>query len=227
MQINLKTTILLSSALAGLLNLGDFAVGIAQHRDAFFNGWVYADSSNAPVPQSTPAKLLALPPISPTTPASAASSAQPTSDSAAVAAALTRAGLKPEFAPIYLRVQQQTGTPWQLLAAVHRIETGQSGNTARKSYAGAVGPMQFMPATFSKYGADGDGNGTKDITDVDDAITIPTRSTRTIIPGVTSPPFATSPPSLASRALGTSAPLALAGTTRSSRCRRRRPTTRG
>jgi soluble lytic murein transglycosylase-like protein len=170
MQINLKTTILLSSALAGLLNLGDFAVGIAQHRDAFFNGWVYADSSNAPVPQSTPAKLLALPPISPTTPASAASSAQPTSDSAAVAAALTRAGLKPEFAPIYLRVQQQTGTPWQLLAAVHRIETGQSGNTARKSYAGAVGPMQFMPATFSKYGADGDGNGTKDITDVDDAM---------------------------------------------------------
>jgi soluble lytic murein transglycosylase-like protein len=170
MQLNLKTTILLSSALAGLLNLGDFVVGLAQHQDAFFTGWVYADSSSTPQPQSTPAKLLALPPIAATTPVTAASNIQPSADSAMVAAALTRAGLKPEFAPIYLKVQHQTGTPWQLLAAVHRIETGQSGNTSRSSSAGAIGPMQFMPATFAKYGADGDGNGSRDITDVDDAV---------------------------------------------------------
>jgi membrane-bound lytic murein transglycosylase B len=30
--------------------------------------------------------------------------------------------------------------------------------------------MQFMPATFNSYALDGDGNGTRDITDVDDAI---------------------------------------------------------
>jgi membrane-bound lytic murein transglycosylase B len=30
--------------------------------------------------------------------------------------------------------------------------------------------MQFMPATFAHYAMDGDGNGTRDITDVDDAV---------------------------------------------------------
>jgi membrane-bound lytic murein transglycosylase B len=30
--------------------------------------------------------------------------------------------------------------------------------------------MQFMPATFSHYGADGDGDGTRNIHDLDDAL---------------------------------------------------------
>jgi len=89
---------------------------------------------------------------------------------AAAQAKLSAAGLKPAFAANYLAVQAQTGTPWQLLAAVHRIETGQSGDTTRSSYAGATGPMQFMPATFNHYALDGDGNGTKDIHDLDDAL---------------------------------------------------------
>lgn len=37
------------------------------------------------------------------------------------------------------------------------------------SYAGATGPMQFMPATWDSYGVDGDGDGRIDVNDIDDA----------------------------------------------------------
>jgi soluble lytic murein transglycosylase-like protein len=170
MQINLKTTILLSTALAVVLNVGEFLVSPKQGQTSFFDGWAVAGTTVTPAPVATPQKLSALPPIVATTPGSAASNAAPTADSAAIAAKLTQAGLKPEFAPLYLKVQKATGTPWQLLAAVHRVETGQRGNTTIASYAGAQGPMQFMPATWRAYGMDGDGNGTKDIYDVDDAM---------------------------------------------------------
>ena len=33
----------------------------------------------------------------------------------------------------------------------------------------AVGPMQFLPATWARFGADGDGDGTRDPNDLDDA----------------------------------------------------------
>jgi membrane-bound lytic murein transglycosylase B len=33
----------------------------------------------------------------------------------------------------------------------------------------AVGPMQFLPGTWARFGADGDGNGTRDPDDLDDA----------------------------------------------------------
>ena len=49
-------------------------------------------------------------------------------------------------------------------------ETGQRGDTTITSYAGAIGPMQFMPATFRAYSLDGDGDGVKSITDLDDAV---------------------------------------------------------
>jgi membrane-bound lytic murein transglycosylase B len=84
--------------------------------------------------------------------------------------ALRNAGLKTEYAALYLKVSKHSGVPWQILAAVHRVETRQSGTTMITSYAGAQGPMQFMPATFRAYGVDGNGDGIVDIGNIDDAM---------------------------------------------------------
>lgn len=167
MTSGLKITILASTSLAIMLNLVQFSVNFNRSsRDAL------ADSSAVAPAKPIIGKTTAVKAATPTpTPAPATVTAIPAPDPAADAAAkLTAAGLNPVYAPNYLAVQAQTGTPWQLLAAVHRIETGQSGDTTRKSYAGATGPMQFMPATFAHYAMDGDGDGRKVISDLDDAL---------------------------------------------------------
>jgi membrane-bound lytic murein transglycosylase B len=87
-----------------------------------------------------------------------------------IAARLTAAGLNPAYADLYAAAGQATGTPWPILAAVHKAETGQSGSTGRSSSAGAIGPMQFLPATFRAFRLDGDGDGRADITNVADAV---------------------------------------------------------
>jgi hypothetical protein len=61
------------------------------------------------------------------------------------------------------------GMSWTLLAAVGQVESGHGANT-NTSYAGAQGPMQFMPATFAAYGVDGDKDGDTDIHDPADAV---------------------------------------------------------
>lgn len=61
------------------------------------------------------------------------------------------------------------GLDWTILAAIHKVETGFGVGRATSS-AGAQGPMQFMPATFTAYGVDGDGDGRADINNVTDAI---------------------------------------------------------
>ena len=75
-----------------------------------------------------------------------------------------------EFRPIYYAAGQKFNIPWQLIEAVHEVESGKSGSTNRHSYAGAIGPMQFMPGTWRGYAVDGDGDGKADITNVNDAI---------------------------------------------------------
>jgi membrane-bound lytic murein transglycosylase B len=75
-----------------------------------------------------------------------------------------------DFDQIYKQAGMQFGIPWQLIKAVHYVETGCSGSTAKRSYAGAQGPMQFMPGTWRAYGVDGNGDGVKDINNVVDAI---------------------------------------------------------
>ena len=60
-----------------------------------------------------------------------------------------------ELRPLYRKAQQETGTPWQYLAAVHLVET-RMGRIRGTSTAGAQGPMQFLPSTFAQYGAGGD-----------------------------------------------------------------------
>ncbi len=74
----------------------------------------------------------------------------------------------------YLALYQAAGSTcpgmrWTLLAAVGQVESGHGKNTGPSS-AGAVGPMQFMPATFSQYGRDGDNDGVKDPWNPADAI---------------------------------------------------------
>jgi peptidoglycan hydrolase CwlO-like protein len=74
----------------------------------------------------------------------------------------------------YLRLYHEAartcaGMSWTVLAAIGQVETGHGANT-NDSYAGAQGPMQFMPATFASYGVDGNGDGVTDIHDPADAI---------------------------------------------------------
>lgn len=71
---------------------------------------------------------------------------------------------------VYINAQNAYGVDARILKAVHIVETGASGSTSRTSYAGAVGPMQFLPSTWRSHSVDGDGDGVADITNVTDAI---------------------------------------------------------
>jgi soluble lytic murein transglycosylase-like protein len=55
--------------------------------------------------------------------------------------------------PIYQAAAAQYGVPWQILAAINEVETDY-GSDLSVSTAGAVGWMQFMPATWIQYGVD-------------------------------------------------------------------------
>ena len=55
--------------------------------------------------------------------------------------------------PIYQAAAVQYGVLWQILAAINEIETNY-GLDQSVSTAGAVGGMQFMPATWMQYGVD-------------------------------------------------------------------------
>jgi hypothetical protein len=61
------------------------------------------------------------------------------------------------------------GLSWTVLAAIGQVESGHGRNNGPSS-AGALGPMQFMPATWRAYGVDGDGDGKKDIWSPYDAV---------------------------------------------------------
>lgn len=61
------------------------------------------------------------------------------------------------------------GLPWSVLAAIGQVESGHGRNPST-SYAGAMGPMQFLPATFASYAVDGDNDGLADIMNPADAI---------------------------------------------------------
>ncbi|NCN24518.1 hypothetical protein CO101_03070 [Candidatus Berkelbacteria bacterium CG_4_9_14_3_um_filter_39_23] len=65
---------------------------------------------------------------------------------------------------------QKFGIDWKILEAVWQVESGKSWDTSKKSYAGAQGPMQFMPGTFRAYAEDGDGDGKAQINDTSDAL---------------------------------------------------------
>jgi soluble lytic murein transglycosylase-like protein len=67
-----------------------------------------------------------------------------------------------ELVGYYKEAESQFGVPWYYLASIHLVET-RMGRIHGNSYAGAQGPMQFMPATWAIYGRG-------DINDPHDAI---------------------------------------------------------
>jgi membrane-bound lytic murein transglycosylase B len=71
--------------------------------------------------------------------------------------------------PVYQAAGIQYGVPWQVLAAINEVETDY-GSDLSVSTAGAVGWMQFMPATWQQYGVDAVGAGYADPYNPVDAI---------------------------------------------------------
>jgi murein DD-endopeptidase MepM/ murein hydrolase activator NlpD len=61
------------------------------------------------------------------------------------------------------------GVPWQVLAAINKIESN-FGRNMGPSSAGAIGWMQFMPSTWMHWGVDANGDGVADPWNATDAI---------------------------------------------------------
>ena len=77
--------------------------------------------------------------------------------------------IPPFLLPIYQAAGVQYGIRWEVLAAINEIETDY-GRNLNVSSAGAVGWMQFMPATWSLYGTDANHDGKRDPYNPVDAI---------------------------------------------------------
>ncbi len=89
--------------------------------------------------------------------------------------------IPPDLLVRYQRSAERcAGLPWQVLAAIGKIESDHGRLTAPgvrsgSNFAGAAGPMQFgiggrAGDTWSAYGVDGEGNGTVDVYDSADAV---------------------------------------------------------
>jgi murein DD-endopeptidase MepM/ murein hydrolase activator NlpD len=77
--------------------------------------------------------------------------------------------IPPFLLNIYQTCGTQYGIPWEVLAAINRIETA-FGTNLNVSTAGAVGWMQFLPSTWKAYGVDATGDNRKDPYNPVDAI---------------------------------------------------------
>jgi hypothetical protein len=75
----------------------------------------------------------------------------------------------PFLLSIYQAAGIEYGVRWEILAAINEIETDY-GRNLNVSSAGALGWMQFMPATWRTYGVDANGDGRKDPYNPVDAI---------------------------------------------------------
>ena len=71
--------------------------------------------------------------------------------------------------PLYVAAERTYGVPWNVLAAINKVETD-FGRNLNVSSAGATGWMQFMPNTWARYGVDGNDDGEKHPYDPEDAI---------------------------------------------------------
>jgi membrane-bound lytic murein transglycosylase B len=60
----------------------------------------------------------------------------------------------PSLLAYYREAQRRFGVPWDVLASVNFVES-KFGKLRNASASGAQGPMQFMPATWARYGLGG------------------------------------------------------------------------
>jgi len=99
---------------------------------------------------------------------SSAAGGQPTAEAVA--------DIPSELLPIYQAAANETcNMPWGVLAAIGKTESDHGRSTlpgvhSGSNFAGAMGPMQFMAATWEAMGVDGNHDGTKDVYDPVDAI---------------------------------------------------------
>jgi hypothetical protein len=82
---------------------------------------------------------------------------------------IDRFRIPPFLLPIYQAAGTEYGVQWEVLAAINEIETDYGRNLG-VSTAGASGWMQFMPATWRRYGIDANRDGVKDPYNPFDAI---------------------------------------------------------
>ena len=82
---------------------------------------------------------------------------------------INRFEIPPFLLPIYQACGSEYGVPWEVLAAINRIETA-FGTNVSTSTAGAMGWMQFIPSSWEMYGVDANGDGQKDPYNPVDAI---------------------------------------------------------
>ena len=88
------------------------------------------------------------------------------------ASACSTSGVPPILIPMYQRAAAAYGLGPQgpaVLAGINEIETA-FGTNLNVSSAGALGWMQFMPATWDAYGVDANGDGVADPYNPEDAI---------------------------------------------------------
>jgi murein DD-endopeptidase MepM/ murein hydrolase activator NlpD len=75
----------------------------------------------------------------------------------------------PQLAALWRSAGAVYGIPWQVLAAINKVESN-FGRNMGPSSAGAVGWMQFMPSTWLRWGMDADGDGIADPWRATDAV---------------------------------------------------------
>src|SRR4051812_18896558 len=83
--------------------------------------------------------------------------------------------IPPALLEVYRKASASCPLPWEVLAAVGKLESDHGRSTAAgvhqgSNAAGASGPMQFLPATWALYRVDGDADGLADVYDAVDAI---------------------------------------------------------
>jgi murein DD-endopeptidase MepM/ murein hydrolase activator NlpD len=74
-----------------------------------------------------------------------------------------------QLTALWQQAGQAYGIPWQVLAAINKVESN-FGRNMGPSSAGAVGWMQFMPSTWDRWGMDADGDGVADPWNPQDAV---------------------------------------------------------